>query len=132
MANATRELTISPIHPVLGARVEGVSLAEPMDEPTFRRIFDAFQEHSVLVFRAQAPTAEQQMACSRRFGRRETPLSSIGQNRRLHETLADLSNTDPDHDERLMDWSARRMIYQSGNQLWHPDSPFKPVPAMAS
>jgi alpha-ketoglutarate-dependent 2,4-dichlorophenoxyacetate dioxygenase len=31
-----------------------------------------------------------------------------------------------------MDWSDRRMIYQSGNQLWHTDSSFKPVPAMAS
>ena len=31
-----------------------------------------------------------------------------------------------------MDWTDRRMLYQSGNQLWHTDSSFKPVPAMAS
>ena len=132
MANATRELTITPIHPVLGARVEGVSLAEPMDELTFRRIFDAFQEYSVLVFHDQMLTDEQQMGFSRRFGPLETTLQSIGQERRLHENLVDLSNLDPDHDDRLMDWSDRRMVYQSGNQLWHTDSSFKPVPAMAS
>ena len=53
MARVTSDLTITPIHPVLGARVEGVRLADPMDEATFRRIFDAFQEHSVLVFHDQ-------------------------------------------------------------------------------
>jgi len=132
MARVTSDLTITPIHPVLGARVEGVRLAEPMDEATFRRIFDAFQEYSVLVFHDQVLTDEQQMAFSRRFGPLETTLQSIGQERRLHENLVDLSNLDPDHDDRLMDWSDRRMVYQSGNQLWHTDSSFKPVPAMAS
>jgi len=132
MARVTSDLSITPIHPVLGARVEGVRLADPMDEPTFRRIFDAFQEYSVLVFHDQVLTDEQQMAFSRRFGPLETTLQSIGQERRLHENLVDLSNLDPDHDDRLMDWSDRRMVYQSGNQLWHTDSSFKPVPAMAS
>jgi len=132
MARVTSDLTITPLHPILGARVEGVRLADPMDEPTFRRIFDAFQEYSVLVFHDQPLTDEQQMAFSRRFGPLETTLQSIGQERRLHENLVDLSNLDPDHDDRLMDWSDRRMVYQSGNQLWHTDSSFKPVPAMAS
>jgi alpha-ketoglutarate-dependent 2,4-dichlorophenoxyacetate dioxygenase len=132
MARVTSDLAITPIHPVLGARVEGVRLADPMDEATFRRIFDAFQEYSVLVFHDQVLTDEQQMAFSRRFGPLETTLQSIGQERRLHENLVDLSNLDPDHDDRLMDWSDRRMVYQSGNQLWHTDSSFKPVPAMAS
>ena len=132
MARVTSALSITPIHPVLGARVEGVRLADPMDEATFRRIFDAFQEYSVLVFHDQVLTDDQQMAFSRRFGPLETTLQSIGQERRLHENLVDLSNLDPDHDDRLMDWSDRRMVYQSGNQLWHTDSSFKPVPAMAS
>jgi alpha-ketoglutarate-dependent 2,4-dichlorophenoxyacetate dioxygenase len=79
MARVTSDLTITPIHPVLGARVEGVRLADPMDEVTFRRIFDAFQEYSVLVFPDQALTDEQQMAFSRRFGPLETTLQSIGQ-----------------------------------------------------
>jgi alpha-ketoglutarate-dependent 2,4-dichlorophenoxyacetate dioxygenase len=44
----------------------------------------------------------------------------------------DLSNLDPDAEERLMGWEDRRMVYQAGNQLWHTDSSFKPVPALAS
>ena len=126
-----RELRITPLHPCLGARVEGVDLAEPLDDRAFDRIFHAFQEHSVLVFVDQRLTDEQQMAFSRRFGPLETTINSIGQERRLHPNLVDLSNLDPKR-ETLMDWNDRRMLYQSGNQLWHTDSSFKPVPAMAS
>ena len=125
-------LTITPLLPHLGARVEGVDLASAIDDDTFRTIDAAFNEHSVLVFPGQRVTDEHQMRFSERFGPLETTLSSIGQERRLHPNLVDLSNIDPDHDGQLMDWSDRRMIYQSGNQLWHTDSSFKPVPAMAS
>ena len=43
-------MRITPVHSSLGARVEGVELAKPIDDATFREIFAAFQEHSVLVF----------------------------------------------------------------------------------
>jgi len=125
-------MRVTPVHPTLGARVEGVALGEPMAEATFRRIFDAFQEHSVLVFHDQRLTDEQQMAFSRRFGPLEATIKATGREDRLHPNLVDLSNLDPDHDDRLMGWDDRRMMYQSGNQLWHTDSSFKPVPAMAS
>ena len=125
-------MRITPLHPCLGAQVEGVELAT-MDESTRRQVFEAFQEHSVLVFHDQRLTDETQMAFSERlFGPLETTLKATGKEDRLHPNMADLSNIDPDHDERLMGWDDRRMIYQSGNQLWHTDSSFKPVPAMAS
>ena len=132
MAETVSRVTVTPIHPCLGARAEGVDLAGPLDEVTFQRIFDAFQEYSVLVFHDQQLTDEQQMTFSRRFGPLETTINSIGQERRLHPNLVDLSNIDPRRDGRLMGWDDRRMLYQSGNQLWHTDSSFKPVPAMAS
>jgi alpha-ketoglutarate-dependent 2,4-dichlorophenoxyacetate dioxygenase len=125
-------MKITPLHPYLGARVEGVDLAAPVNEAAFREIFDAFQEYSVLVFHEQRLTDAQQMAFSERFGPLETTLKAVGKEDRLHPQLVDLSNVDPDHGDRLMGWDDRRMIYQSGNQLWHTDSSFKPVPAMAS
>jgi alpha-ketoglutarate-dependent 2,4-dichlorophenoxyacetate dioxygenase len=125
-------VVITPLHPYFAARVEGVNLARTLDEPTFQQIFHAFQEFSVLVFPDQRLSDEQQMAFSRRFGPLETTIDSIGQERRLHQNLVDLSNLDPKQEGKLMDWSDRRMVYQSGNQLWHTDSSFKPVPAMAS
>jgi alpha-ketoglutarate-dependent 2,4-dichlorophenoxyacetate dioxygenase len=125
-------MKITPVHPYLGARVEGVDLAGPIDAAAFQRIVDAFQEYSVLVFHDQRLTDEQQMAFSERFGPLETTLKATGREDRLHPQLVDLSNVDPDHDDRLIGWDDRRMVYQSGNQLWHTDSSFKPVPAMAS
>lgn len=125
-------MNITPVHPCLGARVEGVDLASPLDAPAFRAIFDAFQEHSVLVFHDQHLSDEQQMAFSRRFGPLETTINATGREDRLHPNMVDLSNIDPDHDDRLMDWTNRKMMYQSGNQLWHTDSSFKPVPAHSS
>jgi len=132
MADRATRLTITPIHPHLGARVDGVQVSAPLDEPTFRQIAHAFEEHSVLVFPDQRLSDEQQMAFSTRFGPLETTLKATGREDRLHPNLVDLSNIDPERDGKLMDWSDRRMIYQSGNQLWHTDSSFKPVPAMAS
>jgi alpha-ketoglutarate-dependent 2,4-dichlorophenoxyacetate dioxygenase len=132
MTTATDALTITPILPYLGARVEGVDLTRPLDDATFRAIHDAFQEHSVLVFRNQRLTDEQQMAFTRRFGPLETTIRSVSKAGRLHPNLVDLSNLDPEGEERLMGWDDRRMIYQAGNQLWHTDSSFKPVPALAS
>jgi len=125
-------MRITPVHPDLGARVEGVDLASPMDESTFKQIFDAFQRYSVLAFHDQRLTDETQMAFSQRFGPLEATIKAVGKEDRLHPNLVDLSNIDPDHDERLIGWDDRRMLYQSGNQLWHTDSSFKLVPAMAS
>src|SRR5256884_6841885 len=125
-------LQITPVHPVLGARVEGVDLTAAVDDATFRKIHDAFQEYSVLICPGQRLTDAQQMAFTTRFGPLETTIKSIGQERHLHENMVDLSNVDPKAEERLMGWNDRRMLYQSGNQLWHTDSSFKPVPAMAS
>ena len=124
-------MKIVPLHPHLGARVEGVQL-QAIDDATFAQVFDAFQEYSVLVFPAQRLIDEQQMAFSERFGPLERTIRAVGKDDRLHPNLVDLSNIDPDHDERLLGWNDRRMVYQSGNQLWHTDSSFKPVPAMAS
>jgi len=124
-------MVITPLLPHLGARVDGVDLSRPVGAATFAEIFEAFQEHSVLVFREQRLTDEQQMAFSRRFGPLETTINAIGKENRMHPNLVDLSNLDPDGNG-LMGWDDRRMVYQSGNQLWHSDSSFKPVPAMAS
>lgn len=128
MAKAARRLTITPIHPYVGARVKGVDLAQPLDEAMFQAICEAFQEYSVLVFHDQWLTDEQQMAFSKRFGPLETTIKATGRENRLHPNLVDLSNLDPEHGSNLLDWTDRRMVYQSGNQLWHSDSSFKAGP----
>ena len=130
MAIAAQPLTVRPVHPHVGAEISGVDLTRPLDDAAFARIAEAFDEHSVLVFHDQPLTDEQQMAFSERFGPLETTVKTLGKEDRLGAHMVDLSNVD--ERGQLMDWSDRRMLYQSGNQLWHSDSSFKPVPAHSS
>ena len=130
MATIAAGPTVTPLHSVFAAEVSGVDLSRPLDDATFERIAVAFDDHSMLVFRGQALTDEQQMAFSERWGPLETTVRTLGGEDRLGAHIVDLSNTDPDG--KLMGWEDRRMLYQSGNQLWHSDSSFKPVPAHSS
>ena len=129
MAIAASPLTITPIHPLFGAEIGGVDLTR-LDAATFDRIAEAFDDYSVLVFHDQPLTDEQQMAFSQRFGPLETTVRTFGKEDRLGANMVDLSNMD--EDGKLMGWDDRRMLYQSGNQLWHTDSSFKPIPAHSS
>jgi alpha-ketoglutarate-dependent 2,4-dichlorophenoxyacetate dioxygenase len=109
--------------------VSGVDLRRPLDDATFRAVRDAFHEQAVLVFHDQRLDDEQQVAFSLRFGPLET---SIRRERRRIERLeiSDISNLD--ERGRMLDPADERARYNAGNQLWHTDSSFKRVPALAS
>jgi len=130
MAIAATRLSITPIHPHFGAEVAGVDLTRSLDDETFARIRAAFEEHSVLVFHDQPLSDEAQIAFSVRFGALEQTIASIAHNDKVAAEIADLSNVD--RDGALIPMDDRRMVYHSGNQLWHTDSSFKRVPALAS
>jgi len=130
MAVSTGTLQMQSIHPSFGVDVRGVDLRSPLDDGAWAQIWAAFNEHSLLVFHGQPLTDDEQMRFSLRFGPLETTIKTLGKEDRLHPNLVELANVD--EAGRLMDWSDKRMLYQSGNQLWHTDSSFKPVPAQAS
>ena len=125
-------ISVTPLHPHLGAEVAGVDLTQPASPEAFAEIEAAFHRHAVLVFRDQPVTDEQQMAFSRRFGPLETmPIYTNEKRRRLqYAELSDISNLDPDGN--LMALDNPRRLYNLGNQLWHTDSSFKYQPARVS
>jgi alpha-ketoglutarate-dependent 2,4-dichlorophenoxyacetate dioxygenase len=130
MAISTGTLATKSLHPDFGAEISGVDLRRPLDHDAWAQIWEAFNDHSLLVFHDQPLTDDEQMRVSLRFGPLETTIKTLGKEDRLHPNLVELANVD--EDGRLMDWSDKRMLYQSGNQLWHSDSSFKRVPAQAS
>jgi len=130
MATSTGTLQMHRLHPRFGVELSGVDLCQPLDDGTWAHIWEAFNEHSLLVFHDQPLTDDEQMRFSERFGPLETTVKTLGKEDRLHPNLVELANVD--EDGRRMDWSDRRMLYQSGNQMWHTDSSFKQVPAQAS
>ncbi len=66
-----RKITIQGGDAPLGAEITGVDLAQKLDDATFRQIQEAYYRHSVIVFRDQKLTPEQQVSFSRRFGELE-------------------------------------------------------------
>ncbi len=122
-------ISVRRLHPHFVAEVSGVDLRR-CDDAGFAAVRAAFEEHSVLVFHDQPWTDDEQIAFTRRFGPLEETVRSIAQNQRVAPQIADLSNVDGEGN--TLSPEDRRMLYHKGNQLWHSDSSFKPVPAMAS
>jgi alpha-ketoglutarate-dependent 2,4-dichlorophenoxyacetate dioxygenase len=111
-----------------GAELRGVTLAEvAADDAAYKEVRAVFEEHSVLLFRGQDVSDETQLAYSRRFGPLEvTKVGSEGKGTNLVilKTLDDTGKVVPE-DHRLV-------LRNKANQLWHTDSPFKRLPALAS
>jgi alpha-ketoglutarate-dependent 2,4-dichlorophenoxyacetate dioxygenase len=121
-------MDIAPLGPGFAAEVRGVTLADvAAHDDAYGQVRAAFEEHSVLVFRGQEVTDEVQIAYSRRFGALEvTKVGSegVGSNLVILKTLDENGKVVPE-DHRLA-------LRNKANQLWHTDSPFKRLPALAS
>lgn len=114
--------------PGFAAELRGVTIADVAASPdVYAQVRAAFEEHSVLVFRDQHVSDEAQLAFSRRFGPLGvTKVGAVGHGSHLVvlKTLDDDGNVVPaDH---------RLALENKANQLWHTDSSFKRVPALAS
>jgi alpha-ketoglutarate-dependent 2,4-dichlorophenoxyacetate dioxygenase len=121
-------MDIVPLGRGFAAELRGVTLEDvASDDAAYAAARAAFEEHSVLVLRDQEVTDEIQLAFSRRFGPPEvTKVGSQGTG--SHFVILSTIGPDgmvvpPDH---------RLSLRSKANQLWHTDSSFKRVPALAS
>jgi alpha-ketoglutarate-dependent 2,4-dichlorophenoxyacetate dioxygenase len=121
-------MEITPLGPGFAAELRGVTLADvAADDDAYRQTRAAFEQHSVLVFRGQDVTDEAQIAFSGRFG----PLEVSGkatQGAGSHLVIL----TTLDKDGNVVPADHRLALRNKANQLWHTDSTFKSVPALAS
>lgn len=126
-------MRLTPVRPDFGAVVAGVDLRSPLDNQSFGQVQDAFSTYAVLVFPDQDIDDEQQSAFSLGFGPVEASIRTLRTDRKRRverPEISDISNVD--ETDRLLDPADERAIYNAGNRLWHSDSSFKAVPAMAS
>ena len=123
-------LTFSPLSPcagAFGAAVTGLDLRAPLSDVDFSALRAALDQHAVLVLRGQPIDDAQHIAFASRFGKLErTRLGAQGQG----SELSILTNIGPDG--AVVEPSHRQWINTLANQLWHSDSSFKPIPALAS
>jgi taurine dioxygenase len=61
-------VSIHPFDTALGAEVRGLDLSRPVDDQSFSIVREAYEKHSVLLFRGQELTPQQHIDFSRRFG----------------------------------------------------------------
>jgi alpha-ketoglutarate-dependent 2,4-dichlorophenoxyacetate dioxygenase len=122
-------LAFRPLQQAFGVEIQHVDVRH-VDDATFAEIVEAFDEHSVLLFRGQTIGDEEQIAFSRRFGPLETTIRTIASQARTLPEISNLANVDADG--RLIPAGDKRNLFNAGNQMWHSDSSFKRVPALAS
>jgi alpha-ketoglutarate-dependent 2,4-dichlorophenoxyacetate dioxygenase len=121
-------MDIVPLGPGFGAELRGVTLADvAADDAAYAAVRAAFEEHSVLVFRGQDVSNDVQIAFSRRFGPLE--ITKVG-SRGVGTNLVIL--TTMDENGKVVPPDHRFALRNKANQLWHTDSTFKEVPALAS
>ena len=53
MSEVATRVSVTPLHPLFVAEIGGIDLTVPVSREDFRAIWDAFNEHQILVFRNQ-------------------------------------------------------------------------------
>lgn len=122
-------MQIRPLHPEIGAEIIGVKMEDvARDDGVYQAVRTAFEEHSVLLFRKQVIRDDTQVAFSARFGPLETAkAASLGEG----TPFSILTNVDPKTGE-LVPPGHKEALRAKANQLWHTDSSFRQLPALAS
>jgi alpha-ketoglutarate-dependent 2,4-dichlorophenoxyacetate dioxygenase len=129
MSAVLTRLKIKPLHPLFVAEITGIDLTVPLEREEFRAIWDAFNEHQILVFRDQPFTDESQIAFSRNFGTLETMEAHPANNYKPGH-IAMMTNLDAQGN--LLPLTDPSMLHRLRNETWHTDSSFKPVASLCS
>jgi len=125
-------ITICPVTPSFAAEIGDADLSRPLDAADVTAIKDAFAKYSVLIFPDQHLSQDQHLDFARYFGPLETTIALFRKDAKLRvpAEFADVSNLDPE--DQVWGKDSRQRMFQLGNRLWHTDSSFKRVPALAS
>jgi alpha-ketoglutarate-dependent 2,4-dichlorophenoxyacetate dioxygenase len=125
-------ITVCPITQSFAAEIGDVDLSRPIAPSDFAAIKDAFAKYAVLIFPDQQLSQDQHLDFARHFGPLETTIALFRKDAKLRvrQEFADVSNLDPENEVWGKD--SRHRLFQLGNRLWHTDSSFKRLPALAS
>ena len=129
-------IDIQPIDPAnrafFAGVVSGLDLTRPLSKDEVAAVHGGMDRFGVLVFHDQKIDDDQQLVFSRSLGPLEQATGDIAapEDRRVSMDLNDISNLDKN--SKVLARDDRRRLFGLGNQLWHSDSSFKPVPAKYS
>src|SRR5579863_3288281 len=125
-------ITVCPVTPSFAAEIGDIDLSDPIDSSNLLAIKQAFATYAVLIFPDQQLSQDAHLDFARHFGPLEATIALYRKDTKLRvrKEFADVSNLDPDNE--LWSKDSRQRMFQLGNRLWHTDSSFKRLPALAS
>ncbi len=113
---AYSRINVKPIAGALGAEIEGIDIADGIDQQLFDEIYRAWLENNVIFFRNQSITPAQQIEFAKRFGE-------------IHVHL--FNKAMDDHPEITEILKTPDMKANAGGR-WHSDQMYTPKPAKAT
>jgi taurine dioxygenase len=111
--------TVAPLAPTIGAVIEGVSLAEEVDDELFTELNRALLEWKVLFFRNQEITGEQHVAFASHWGPLET------------HPFIKIATDQPDDKPEVVRFEKGPQLGGYEN-VWHSDVTWREVPSLGS
>jgi alpha-ketoglutarate-dependent 2,4-dichlorophenoxyacetate dioxygenase len=125
-------ITVVPVTPSFAAEVGDVDLSGSIDPTDLQSIKDAFAKYAVLIFPDQHLSQDQHLDFAKHFGPLETTIGVYRKDAplRVRKEFADVSNLN--HDNEVWGKESRHRMFQLANRIWHTDSSFKRLPALAS
>jgi alpha-ketoglutarate-dependent 2,4-dichlorophenoxyacetate dioxygenase len=125
-------LTVTPLKPEFGARIEGADLRRPLSAEEFTVMDATINRYGFIVIPGQDIDDDQQMEFAARFGPVDQTRATVDvQKQRLkYSAMNDISNLD--EKGQILAADDRRRFFSLGNRLWHSDSSFKATPAKYS
>jgi alpha-ketoglutarate-dependent 2,4-dichlorophenoxyacetate dioxygenase len=120
-------LRFTKLHPRFGVEIHGVDLRELTAAHGYPAVRQAFETHSLLLFRDQQFDDAAHLGLGALFG----PIEDRSQGKDGPDPAVSRV-TNRGEDDAIAAESDRRTLNLMANQLWHTDSTFLPVPALAN
>jgi len=120
------QLHYEALHPQLGVRLRGVDLGTPLTPGLVAEINAAIDRYSFVCFPDQSMDDDRQLALTRQLGKPEPSHTSLG----AIEYFGTIGNVQKDG--TALGNAHKKTIFLTGNNMWHSDASFKPVPAFLS
>ena len=121
-------LETTSLHPLFGVEIHNVDLRDAEQDHLYPGVRELFEAHSLLLFRDQALDDRALIHFAELFGPIENrDKGKWGQPRESTSKVSNLGE-----DGRVKDETSKHVLHLKANQLWHTDSTFLPVPALAN
>ena len=118
----------SALHTAFGVDVHGISLRDVTADHLYDEVRTLFEQHSLLLFREQHLDDDEHL----RFGKLFGPIEDRSNIRMDGKPEISYGVSNQTVDGGVFDENDLRLLGLKANMLWHTDSTFLPVPALAN